>query len=180
MCFLSYAPNSIQISFASHASTPAAFSSEPEILSDPIISCVRIANDFAVARRGCWTCARTRGGGKRKKESRKVPSLFVSRRIERRPVALLLRTHRDMRARSRLATRRDAEGSGRTDRTERHQKFREAYLHFNKRYYWMSRCGTTCSVVSPFPFCPLSLSPPDVHSLYIVQIRNTEREKARI
>lgn len=87
----------------------------------------------------------TREHRSKERERKEAFTLRASRRIEHRPVALLLRTHHNMRARSR-ASRRDTEASGRRVASEIP---RETYLHFNKRYYWMLRRGTTCSVVSP-------------------------------
>lgn len=121
------------------------FSRVPETLPDPIISCVRIRNDFAVARWRCGNAEPAQEQEARERERKgggggeKSYILRIIRQIKRRPVALLFRTHRDMR--SRVATRHGRKRA----RSGRHQKFREAYLHFNKRYYWMSRCGTTCS-----------------------------------
>lgn len=81
--------------------------------------------------RECQIYARTKGTKEKERELSRHGGSNVGL------LRLLFRTHRDMRARSRVATRHGRKRSG------QHQKFREAYLHFNKRYYWVLRRGTT-------------------------------------
>lgn len=148
-------PGDVLHFLASRTNTPGAFSSVWNFHPSLIIPCVRIAHEFLVSG------MRDLRENTRAKRERKEESFHPSRITADRTSACCVAPPYAPRyacALTRVATRRGSKRSGVAS-----EILRETYLHFNKRYYWMLRRGTT-----PLP-------PPDICIRFILYTGERKR-----